>query len=323
VTWFFAVSAVVAVFIAAVNSGFEVGIYSLSRVRLRYRLMRGEAGARALDGLLHRPERLICAVLVMQNLAVYFVTAVFASALEETGVQWAEVWSTLVLAVVFFILVEAVPKNIFRHAADVLVYPLARPFRWLLVILAPAVLFLRGISHLVVRIGGGRAAHFDPFFTRERLAFYMREGQSEGVLSRYQVELTQNILRGEEATVERAMVPMEEVAVVPEEVSWPDFQRIAREKGFSRYPVYRGEKENITGILNIFDCHRVQSETADLRALIRPPARFSPDVHVAEALRILRESRRPMGIVERDGRAIGIVTLKDCVEEIVGELYEW
>lgn len=321
--WALAAAAVLAILIAAINSGFEVGVYSLSRVRLRYRLQTGDPKAQALDGLLHKPEQLISAVLVTQNLAVYFVTATFTSLLKDAEVPWAEAWSTIVLAVVFFMVVEAIPKNIFRHAADVLVYPLARPFQWVLVILSPAVIFLRAVTHLVVRLGGGKGAQFDPLFTRERLAFYMREGHSEGVLSQYQVELTQNILRVEQVRVERAMVPLDEVAAVAEEITWEGFRRTARERGFSRYPVFRGERENVTGIMNIYDCHVVETGKTDLRAMIRPPVRFDGDMHVTEALKVLREGRRPMGIVERDGRAIGIVTVKDCVEEIVGELYEW
>jgi len=321
--WLLAPACLVAILIAAINSGFEVGVYSLSRVRLRYRLQLGDPKARALEGLLHKPEQLISAVLVIQNLNVYFVTAVFAAMLQEAEVPWAQAWSTVVLAVVLFMVVEAIPKNIFRHAADVLVYPLARPYQWILVVLSPAVIFLRAVTHLVVRLGGGREAQFDPFFTRERLAFYMREGHSEGVLSKYQVELTQNILRGEQVRVERAMVPLDEVAAVPEDITWEGFRRIARERGFSRYPVFRGERENVIGILNIYDCHVVETDTVDLRAMIRPPARFEGGMHVTEALKVLREGRRPMGIVEREGRAMGIVTVKDCVEEIVGELYEW
>ncbi len=322
-SWLLAIAAVFAMCAAAVNSGFEVGVYSLSRVRLRYRLESGDLRARILDRLLHKPEKLISAILVIQNLAVYFVTFVVASTLQEAGVPWAEAWSTVVLAVVFFIVVEAVPKNIFRHAADVLVYPLARAYQVMLVLLAPVVLMLRAVTRIAVRIGGAQGEPFEQFFTRERLGFYIREGHSEGVLSRYQVDLTENILVGEHVTVQRAMTPLEEVAAVPEEITWGELRRLARQKGFSRYPVYKGERENIQGILNIFDCYNVESDAASLRQLMRLPQRFAPHVPVTAALKELRESRRPMGIVERDGRAEGIVTLKDCVEEIVGELYEW
>ena len=316
-------AAAAAVSAAAVNSGFEVGVYSLSLLRLRYRLSTGDARARALHAMLERPERLIAAILVAQNTAVYFVTAVVASLVESAGVKWAEAFSSLLLAVVFFIFVEAVPKNVFRNSADVLVYPLARVYRYVIFALMPAIVILRGITRLVLRFAGARSEGFAPVFTRDRLAFYMREGHSAGVLSRYQVELAQNILRAEKVTVARAMVPMAKVAAVGEGVSWEQFRRISRESGFSRYPVYRGEKSKIVGLLNIYDCHLVKTDESGPCTVVRPAVYFKPDVRVTQALRALKEARQPMGIVEDESGAAGIVTVKDCVEEIVGELHEW
>ena len=95
------------------------------------------------------------------------------------------------------------------------------------------------------------------------------------------------------------------------------------EKGFSRYPVYDGEKNKIVGILNIYDCYNVEKGRIDLSGMVRSAGFFETDTHVTEALRRLRETRQPIGIVMSEGAAVGIVTVKDCVEEIVGELYEW
>jgi putative hemolysin len=316
-------AAFLAMCMAAVNSGFEVGIYSFSRIRLRYRLDAGHPGAKALSNLIEKPEKLISGILVAQNATVYFVTAVVASVIEGWGIPWAEAWSTLSLAIIFFIFVEAVPKNVFRASADSLVYPLSPVYRWVLIIMSPAVVALRAVTHIVVRLGAGRSTASDALFTRERLAFYMREGQSEGVLTRYQLELTHNILRGENITVKRAMIPLERVAAVPAGVSWDEFRAFAVEKGFSRYPVFAEGGGKIAGILNLYDCYNVERERINLPGMMREAVEFEPETHVTEALRTLRERRQSMGVVTVDGAAAGIVTVKDCVEEIVGELYEW
>ncbi len=323
-TAFLIILAFAAMCAAAVNSGFEVGIYSLSRVRLRYRLEGGDPRAFALNALLEKPEQLISAILVAQNAAVYFITAVVSSLLEGAGARWAELWASLILSVTFFVFVEALPKNVFRHSADVLVYPLSRLYTYVLVLLKPAILFLRGVTHVVVGFATkGRGARFDPVFTRERLAFYLNEGHSEGVLSRYQVQLTQNILRGETVTVERAMIPLSDVVAVEEQSTWGRLRELARRKGFSRYPVFRGSEERIVGILNLYDCPAVETDEAAFRGAIRPAVYFNPETHVTDALRIMRDARQPMGVVVSRETAVGIVTVKDCVEEIVGELYEW
>jgi CBS domain containing-hemolysin-like protein len=307
----------------AIAAGFENGIYALSQVRLRYRLSLGDKRARVVKELLDAPQQLLAGVLILQSVAVYAATAVVTSLLQEMGVAWAELASTLALAVLFFIVVEAVPKNVFRRAADTLVYALAPPLKLGLYALRPAEAAIGGMARIIARLGKAPSEAFDPFFTRERLAFYLRAGQTEGILSKYQIELTQNILRGEKATVSRAMLPLEKVAAIPAEATQRDFAEISHQYRFSRYPVYRGARDNIVGVINVYDCLTPETCEFKIDALLRPMASFSLEVHVTEALRAMTEKRQPMGVVVDKGRTVGIVTVKDCMEEIVGELYAW
>jgi putative hemolysin len=322
-TMFLVALAALATFFAAIVAGFENGVYSLSQIGLRYRLSIGDRRAGVVEKLLANPQQLLTGVLILQSVLIYITTAIATSLLESWGVAWAEIASTVALAVFFFIAVEAVPKSVFRRAADTLVYSLAGPMRIVLYALRPAEAALSAVTSLIRRIGAGRADVFDPFFTRERLAYYLREGQTEGVLSRYQIELTHNILRGEKATVGRAMVPIDKAAVIPVGATREDFVALSRQYRFSRYPVYEGSRDCIVGILNIYDCLTPALCEFSVEKLMRPAAFFAPDVHVTEALRSMRETRQPMGVVADKGRAIGIVTMKDCMEEIVGELYAW
>lgn len=308
---------------AAVVSGFETGIYALSHIRLRYRLSINDVRARTAERILAAPQEFLIGVLLAQNAAVYFTTAVVSALVEESGLAWAGGWSTVALAVVFFICVEATPKNVFRRAADVLVYPLAKPFAHFSVLLRPAGRALGTITRLARRMARTPDEVTDPFFTRERLAFHLREGQTEGILSEYQVELTGNILRGEKVTVARAMVPMERVAAASRDSTISEFRELTRTSRFARYPVFEGERENVTGVANIYDCYLDRDCSVSIGPLVRPAAYFAPDVRVTDAIKRLSESRQPMGIVADKGRALGIVTLKDCLEEIVGELYDW
>jgi len=317
------VAAVAAMLAAALVSGFETGIYALSHIRLRYRLSVNDRRARMVETLLARPQQLLAGILLAQNAAIYFTTAVVAALFQLSGLVWAEGLSTVLLAVVFFVFVEAVPKNVFRRAADVLVYPLAKPFVYLAAAMRPAGSVLRAITRLAARLGAEKREISDPFFTRERLAFYLREGLTEGILSDYQVELTHNILRGEKVTVARAMVPLDKVTMLPFGAPLVDFRQLSRANRFARYPVYRDSRENVVGVVNIYDCYLLQPCAFDLDMLMRPPVVFAPDVRVTEAVKTLREARQPMGVVVDGQRAIGIVTLKDCLEEIVGELYAW
>jgi len=315
--------AAVMTLVAAVVSGFETGIYRLSHIRLRYRLSVGDRRAELLDRMLADAQRLLSGVLLAQNLSVYAATAIVTSLFELWRFRWAEAWSTLILSVVFYVFVETTPKNVFRRAADVLVYPLAKPFWHFLAAVRPVTFVLAAIARLVTELRPGADGVRDLLFTRERLAFYISEGASEGILSAYQVELAQKILRSQKVTVARAMVPSGKVASVPADVTFEELGDVSRKKGFSRYPVYKGEKDNVIGILNVYDCHLVPAGQFDAERLMRPALVFSPDIQVTDAIMRLREARQPMGVVAEKGRMVGIATLKDCIEGIVGELYAW
>jgi putative hemolysin len=315
------IASIAATFVAAVVSGFETGVYSLSHMRLRHRLSIGDARARVLERLLARPQQLLTGILIAQNVAVYFATAVVTTLFQDWGLGAAEVWSTLILGVVFFIFVESTPKNVFRRAADILVYPMARPLDYLIKALGPVASGLGWLTNFITRLGAKRGEILDPFFTRERLEFYVREGLSEGILSKYQAALANNILRGEKVTVSRAMVGMEKVAAVEDTATMEEFSEISRAARFARYPVYSGAKDKVVGTLNIYDCHLAGRCTGAVEQYVRPAVFLAPDVKVTEAIMTLRDARTAMGIVADSGRAVGIVTLEDCLEEIVGEIY--
>ena len=315
-------AALASMIVAAVVSGFETGVYALSHIRLRHRISVGDRRAGTVETLLAAPQQLLTGILLAQNAAIYCTTAIVASLLDRLGGA-AGVASTLILAFVLFIFVDALPKNLFRRAADVLVYPLARPFALLMAAVRPAGVVLAAVTRVVSRLAARQPETPDPFFSRERLAFYLREGLRDGILSNYQVELAHNILKGEKITVERAMVPLEKAALIPFNASLEDVNAAFRANHFSRYPVFRDSRSAVVGILNIYDFHFALPSPLKMDELMRPAVFLSPDTRVTEAIRILRDASQVMGVVAENGRALGVVTLKDCLEEIVGELYAW
>ena len=119
------------------------------------------------------------------------------------------------------------------------------------------------------------------------------------------------------------MIPLEEVTMVPDTVGPETLKDIARAKKFSRIPVYQRERSKVVGILTLLDFLR--EDKKEVKPFVKPTVYLEASLPVDDALLRLRHSKQRMGIVTdgKDGRAVGIITIKDLVEEVVGELSVW
>jgi len=299
-------------------AGMEIGAYCLNKLRLRMRAEEGDVEARALASLLEDPQVFVMALLIGTNASVYLATVSLTELGRVRGWEFPSVTAMLVLAPVLLVFSEAIPKNIFRRNAEVLLYRMVRVTKWAMTVSLPVA---RVLSKLIPL--GERGVHSwgERFFSRQRLKYLLMESTEEGVLTPYQNVIAENILSLRGLRVRSVMIPLSRVAAVEEEAGKERVLELVRRYNFSRFPVYRGQKWRIVGVINVLDA---LGEDFSVRGSVRDAPVLSPWDTVASALHELRVAKQPMGIVsDGTGRAVGLVTMKDLVEEIVGELTEW
>jgi len=304
----------------ALFAGVETGLYCLNRIRLRYRAEHGDRRAVRVQHLLRDTSKTIVAILIGNNLAHFVMTAVFTSFLEEKGLTKPEFAATIILAPILFVFSETLPKNIFQQKADTLVYPLEPIITALRCVFYPAVAVLNGLTALV-RLAFARAHHHtDTLFTRQGLRFFFQE--SHGTLTPYLGQITENIMSLHRTTVADSMIPMAQVVAVSIDETGERLKDLIRRSGYSRLPVYEGSPGNIVGILNCYD-YLYEDHAHGIRHLVRPALFINRTTPIHTALRRMQSTRDLMAIVTDDrNRPIGIVSIKDLLEEIVGELAE-
>ncbi|MBI2559517.1 MAG: CBS domain-containing protein [Planctomycetes bacterium] len=140
----------------------------------------------------------------------------------------------------------------------------------------------------------------------------------------YQNLMAKNIMNLGQVPLRNVMIPLKDVALIPSTISGQCLTNIARTRKFSRLPVYENYESNIIGILNLFDFLSTNGSKPDIRGIIRGAAYLDSNMPIDDALLKLQQSKQHMGIViDQDKKAVGIVTIKDLVEEIVGELVVW
>jgi len=313
------VSMVLGIIGSAYFSGLETGAYCLNKLRLRMRVEEGSARARALSGILSDPQVFVTTMLVGTNASVYLATASLTHLGEVQGWEFPHLTATLVLAPALLVFSEAIPKNVFRRNAEVLLYRTVGVTKWAVKILQPLGRLLSGLIPL-----GERGVHSwsERFFSLERLKYLFLESTEHGVLTPYQNVIAENIISLRELRVRSVMIPLARIAAIDEGAGKEELLGLVRRYRLSRYPVYRKQRWNIVGVINVSDALGDGGFT--VRGSMRDVPVLSPEDSVASALHELRAGKTPMAIVAAaGGRAVGLVTMKDLVEEIVGELAEW
>ncbi|MCH8165890.1 MAG: DUF21 domain-containing protein [Planctomycetes bacterium] len=320
----YGVLSLLGVVLSALFSGLETGLYTLNRVRLLVRAGRRDRSAMRLHGELEHPNRLLTTLLLGNNIANYLGTFGVAAILNQLGFNalLSVVINAAILIPVLFVLGETLPKDLFRTHTDRWSYAWSgflvacrRLFTW--IGLVPIV---QVFGTLVSRVIGSDAA-LEPT-ARQRISQLIKEGVGVGVLSESQTTLADRALAMRDRTVSTEMIPWRNVVTLPLDADHPTRRALMRRRDFTRFPVVDAAGRAV-GILSLLDA--LVEPSKPTRQLMTVPMTLEPTMRVREALRTMRSQRQSMAIAVDPSSAhpVGLLTLKDLVEPITGELGAW
>jgi len=306
-------------------SGSEMGLYCINRVRLRLRSERPEAtDARALSSLVARLDESVLGILLSQNIANYLLT-VAATTLMVSGLSLQsasiEFYSAAVLSPLTFVFGDVVPKNWFRAEADRLMYRSSRFLKSVVTLLR-----MTGILWVLSRLTrvsawlAGREQDNRMRGPRGEVLGLLREGAAEGALTTEQAEIVERVMNLSSVRVGSIMIPRRRVASVPITANRSQFLREVRGHSYSRMPVVERDGKTVSGIISVCDVLANDTE-AGIQTFMRPPIVLQAQDSAARAIIQLRKANETMAMVNDPRRGfVGIITLKDVIEEIFGEL---
>jgi CBS domain containing-hemolysin-like protein len=299
----------------------EIALVSANQHQLRHRADQGHRGAALALKLLNWPERLFATTLLGSNIAETANTVLVTALLIDYFGPSGEVIAMLALPPLILLLAEITPKSVARR------YPTQMAQRvslllWITSLLIyPVTLLFASISRFVLFLTGARKTSRVPFVTREELKMVVKATGSEVELDGEERTIIHRILHFSQITVKEVMVPLIEVVAIPETYlvsqALEEFQRIH----FSRLPVYRRRIDNIIGVLHSFDLLGETPSAREIKALMRP-ARYVPETKRADHLLVemQRQGNHLAVVVDEYGGTVGIITIEDLLEEIVGEI---
>ena len=323
-----AVAAIAFLGLAAFYSGCEMGLYRLNRLRLRIRAERGRTrGARALMRLVEREQESVLAVLLSQNMANYLLTVAVSAFLARQGglsIDEVEFYTAAALSPVVFVLGDVVPKNVFQIHADRLMYGAARLLyatvllcRW-----TGAVALLQALSRLGTRIAGHEEQE-GPRGGRGEIVGLLRAGAAEAALSEEQTRIIERVMNLSSIRAGSIMIPWRQVATIRVDTRREVFEQVVRWHNYSRMPVVGTDRRTVLGIVSVLDV-LADDQGEGIERWVRPALTIPASDSAAAALLRLQKARATMAVVTDPRRGpVGILTLKDVVEEIFGELPAW
>ncbi len=311
----------ICVVVQAFFSGSEIAMVSADRARLRERAAAGDRGARLAESFLSRPQVLLATTLMGTNLALVTFSVAVALALA-TRESAGEILAIVMVTPMTLIFGEVLPKTLCQQHADRLVTKIVYPLRVVSVVFRPAVLLMSSFASMMSRLLG--VEHERAFITRDELAILIESEASErSEITEHEREMIANVFELSEATVDEVMVPLSEVTALSEGATLGEAAAEVADKQHSRMPVYRDRVDNIVGVLHVFDLLQAGPGAKSKSVVdVARAATFVPENKpAAELLVELQQGGNQMAIVvDEYGGAVGIVSVEDILEEIVGEI---
>lgn len=303
-------------------SGSEISFYSLSRAQVELEARQGNTSARIVRWLLRDRAALLVTILIGNNLAIELATLVASDLVRSESMQASTnaLLVTLALTPILFLLGEALPKDLFRRRPHALIGTAASFVFVSRIVYWPLERMLRLVSATLERALGIQRGRVSEFRGKELLRRWLEEGRRTGGLAERAAVLAQNALQLRSIPIERVMVPWAKVVRLERGLDQRELFGRVRKSRFSRLPVL-DEMGRFLGYVHQLDVLRAGPEEdvlAHLRAMPLMPA----DTPVDRALLTLRGGGHRAGVVGEAGAPQGLVSLKDLLEEISGDLVD-
>ncbi|HEY5380520.1 MAG TPA: HlyC/CorC family transporter [Pseudolabrys sp.] len=326
--WLSLLIVLVCLLLSAFFAGSETALTASSRASMARLEKQGNKGAVIVNGLLGQRERLLGALLFGNNAvniaASALVTGVLLAWFGNAGV----VYATIVMTIVVVVFSEILPKTAAFNAPDRIALAVARPLYWFVKLFGPVLMAIEALVRWLLKFVGMTVGEDQQVLSaREELRGAVDLFHQEGGVEKVDRDMFGGVLDLRELAVSDVMIHRTNMITLNAEEKPEDVVNAVIASPVTRIPLWRGNPENIVGILHVKDLlralHAVGGEAGkvDIATLLTPPW-YVPDTRsVSEQLKAFRRRKTPFAlVVDEYGEVEGLVTLEDILEEIVGDI---
>jgi len=306
-------------------SGIETGLLSIDRFQLEKDAKTDDKKKRILS-FLQNPDRLFGTTLFGTNISIVIVSSLSILILHhirtEYHIEISEKLGTLILAVLVLVFAELIPKAVFRDIPNIAVPRFFNLLNFFSTILTPFVKLVGGLNSLLAKIFNLPIHTGYHLLTKEDISYMLSATENDGELEEDQREMLEEALEFAELKAENVMIHRTEIIALQQDMEITEVIEIAKKAGFTRFPVFGEDLDDIVGMLIIYDLLK-EDDRSNLHArdFIRE-AFFAPEtMDVNKLLADMQTEKKSIAIISDPfGGTAGLVTIEDILEEIVGEI---
>ena len=307
--------------LTALFSASEMAFIAANRVRLRHLAEEGSQTAVRYLEAFRRPERVLATCMMGVTIAHITASSVSTWALLPVLGSWSAVAVTAVLTPIMLVFGEVMPKALAREWATALIRSLFRVIELSSWVLSPLTWGANAVVGRALALFGRTPSSTRQFVSREELKLLLQMEPEEADVTVSEAEMIDKIFDLGQKTVREIMVPLVDVAALTANTHPDEAVRLIAERGFSRIPLFTDRVFNLIGFVTAMDLLRRGAQAPDLRSIMRP-ATYAPETKpIDDLLREMQKGRIQLAVVvDEYGGAVGIVTIEDILEQIVGEI---
>ncbi len=323
------IALVILIGMAAYFAGSETALMRVSRIRVRYLVEKKHRGADKLEKLIEDPDKflppLLLILLVVQLLSASLATWITTQLTHNAGI--GVVVGTIVITALMFVFGELVPKAAASHNSERVALKVTRTISFSSRLLRPLALVFEWVARGVLKLLRFDALAREGIVREEgEIKALVSAAEEDDVIEEEEKEMIHSVFEFSDTLVREVMVPRPDMETLPADATVLDAMVLTIDHGYSRIPVYDDELDNIVGVLYAKDLLKHLKE-GKLDHTVRDLAReaiFIPETKVlSDLLKDFKRSRVHIALViDEYGTVVGLVTIEDLLEEIVGEIFD-
>lgn len=313
--------------LSAMNSGLEMALASINRIRVKSKSENGDQKANRILALIENYERSSTTIIVFNNIVNILLASVASSFFITISPTYGVLMSTVIMTILILIFGEIVPKIYGVTNPEKMLYSLEPVLNLSIKILKPVVMVFLVINHKIQRIfeNDNDEEEFEQGEVEEELLTIIQESEEEGKLEAEDGELIRNAVEFNETRVSEVYTPKHRFISISVEDQVEDILSLFKREKFSRVPVFEDDSDNIVGILyeRDFYMHYTANSHVDIRVIMREPLYVPDTMKIQKLLVTLQQKHSHMSIVvDERGTVVGLCTMEDIIEELVGEIWD-
>ncbi len=286
------------IFISAFFSGSEMALVSIDRALIVDKARKGDKRAKVLENLLKKPDDVISAIVIGNN-----------------GIGIA----TAIMFVLVIIFSESTPKA-FGRKNEKWALKSANSIFVFTKIFYPAVVFVRYISNGFLHILGKPEKKGD-FVTEEKVMAMMRLGEVEGTIEKDERAMVNEVFEFDETIADEVDKPKYKIEFIHQNDKIEKLIKKSVETGFSRFPVYKKNFDNVVGMVHVKDSLNIKNKSKKVKEIMRDVLIINPSMKADDVFRKMRDYKTHLAVLkDKNGKTIGLISMEDLVEEIFGEI---